>query len=221
MAKSIWPTDEQTETLLAAAKEGDSDAVNRLLEKHRGPVRRLVELRLDRKVQQRVDVSDVVQDVMIEASGRLSKYLDDPSMAFHLWLRQIAWDRIIDTYRRHRVSAKRNMDREQPIAVPAGADQSTMELAVQLCDPGVTPATAATRREIADQVERVIEQLSDQDREIITMRHYEHLSNLEIAEALDLNPPAASMRYLRALRRLRELLEQADSAADSNHEFGK
>ncbi|MGI9444457.1 MAG: sigma-70 family RNA polymerase sigma factor [Rubripirellula sp.] len=208
MAKSIWPIDDQTETLLDGARAGDSDAVNKLLEKHRRSVRRLVEMRLDRKVQQRVDVSDVVQDVMVEASGRLEKYLDDPVMAFHLWIRQIAWDRIIDTYRRHRVSAKRNMDREQPIAVPAGSDQSTMELAVQLRDPALTPAAAATQREIASKVEGVIELLNEQDREIILMRHYEHLSNLEIAEVLKLNPPAASMRYLRALRRLRQLLAE-------------
>lgn len=208
MAKSIWPIDDQTETLLDGARAGDSDAVNKLLEKHRRSVRRLVEMRLDRKVQQRVDVSDVVQDVMVEASGRLEKYLDDPVMAFHLWIRQIAWDRIIDTYRRHRVSAKRNMDREQPIAVPAGSDQSTMELAVQLRDPALTPAAAATQREIARKVEGVIELLNEQDREIILMRHYEHLSNLEIAEVLKLNPPAASMRYLRALRRLRQLLAE-------------
>ncbi len=156
MAKSIWPIDDQTETLLDGARAGDSDAVNKLLEKHRRSVRRLVEMRLDRKVQQRVDVSDVVQDVMVEASGRLEKYLDDPVMAFHLWIRQIAWDRIIDTYRRHRVSAKRNMDREQPIAVPAGSDQSTMELAVQLRVPALSPAAAATQREIASKVEGVI-----------------------------------------------------------------
>ena len=210
MAKSIWPTDDQTQTLLDNARAGDADAVNQLLDRHRRSVRRLVEMRLDRRVQQRVDVSDVVQDVMVEASGRLDKYLDDPAMAFHLWIRQIAWDRIIDTYRRHRVSAKRNMDREQPIAVAAGTDQSTMELAVQLRDPGVTPATAATQREIAKQVESVIELLNEQDREIILMHHYEHLSNLEIAEVLQLNPPAASMRYLRALRRLRQLLAEHD-----------
>lgn len=208
VAKSIWPSDDRTETLLQSARDGDADAVNKLLERHRGPIRRLVEMRLDRKVQRRVDVSDVVQDVMVEANSRLAKYLDDPAMAFHLWLRQIAWDRIIDTYRRHRVSAKRNMDREQPMSVPAGADQSTMELAVQLCDPALTPAAAATQREIAGKVEAVIEQLADQDREIILMRHYEHLSNLEIAQVLNLNPPAASMRYLRAVRRLRELLEE-------------
>ena len=217
MAKSIWPIDDQTETLLAGARAGDADAVNKLLEKHRRSVRRLVEMRLDRKVQQRVDVSDVVQDVMVEASGRLDKYLDDPVMAFHLWIRQIAWDRIIDTYRRHRVSAKRNMDREQPIAVPAGSDQSTMELAVQLRDPALTPATAATQREIAGKVESVIELLNEQDREIILMRHYEHLSNLEIAAVLKLNPPAASMRYLRALRRLRQLLAENQIEAPSEN----
>jgi RNA polymerase sigma-70 factor (ECF subfamily) len=218
MTKSIWPTDEQTETLLTAARAGDVDAVNRLLERHRAPIRRLVELRLDRKVQRRVDVSDVVQDVMVEANGRLGKYLEDPAMAFHLWLRQIAWDRIIDTYRRHRVSAKRNMDREQPIATSAAPDRSTMELAVQLSDPALTPAAAAEQREIAGKVEAAIERLNDRDREIIVMRHYEHLSNLEIAEVLQVNPPAASMRYLRALRKLRDLLEQ--DGDDEDDEVG-
>ncbi len=215
MTKSIWPSDDQTETLLLAARQGDTEAVNRLLEKHRAPIRRLVELRLDRKVQQRVDVSDVVQDVMIEASGRLDRYLDDPAMAFHLWLRQIAWDRIIDTYRRHRVSAKRSMDREQPMAVAGGPDRSTMELATQLCDPQLTPAAAATQREIATKVEAAIERLGEKDREIILMRHYEHLSNLEIAEVLAVNPPAASMRYLRALRKLKELFEWEQDSQDS------
>ncbi len=215
MAKSIWPNDDTTTTLLAAARGGDGDAINQLLEKHRGPVRRLVQMRLDRKVQRRVDVSDVVQEVMMEATGRLEKYLVDPSMAFHLWLRQIAWDHIIDTYRRHRVSAKRNMDREQPMTAPAGTDNSTMELVVQLCDPALTPAAAATQREIAEKVEAAVERLGDQDREIITMRHYEHLSNLEIAQALGLNPPAASMRYLRAIRRLREVMaEQGEVSMD-------
>jgi len=208
MAKSIWPQSDQTETLLAAAREGDADAVNQLLDRHRDPVRRLVQLRLDRRVQQRVDVSDVVQDVMFEANGRLQAYLDNPVMAFHLWLRQIAWDHMIDTYRRHRVSAKRNMDREQAMALPAGADESTFELAGQLCDPSKTPQQIAAQRELASHVEAAIHQLGDQDREIVMMRHYEHLSNLEIAEALQLNPPAASMRYLRAVRRLRQLLEE-------------
>ena len=207
MPNSIWPDDDQTSTLLKAARAGDSDAVNRLLEKHRGPVRRLIEMRLDQKVRRRIDVSDVVQEVMVDASTRLDKYLNNPAMAFHLWLRQIASDRIIDTYRRHRGTAKRDMDREQPIVFSRGPDQSTMELAAAICDPAVTPATAATNREIALQVERAIERLAEPDREIVLMRHYEHLSNIETAQVLNLSPPAASMRYLRAVRRLRELLD--------------
>ncbi len=218
MAKRIWPEGDQTEHWLDSARQGDASAVNHLLEQHRQPVRRLVEMRLDRRVQQRVDVSDVVQEVMTEASTRLQKYLANPEMAFHLWLRQIAWDHIIDTYRRHRVSAKRSMDREQPMNVAANGDHSTMELAVQLCDPGMTPAAAATQREIARRVEAAIERLGDQDREIIVMRHYEHLTNLEIATALDLNPPAASMRYLRSVRRLRQLLDEEDSQLGRDYE---
>ena len=207
MTHSIWPTNDQTQALLDAARQGDSDAVNKLLHRHRGSLRRFVEMRLDRKVQRRVDVSDVVQDVLFEANQRLQKYLGDPVMAFHLWLRQIAHDRMIDTYRRHRVSAKRNMDREQVVFVSGNEEQSSMDLAAQLYDAAMTPAEIATGRELAQQVESVIAKLDDPDREIILMRHYEHLTNAEIAEVLQLNPPAASMRYLRAVRRLRELLE--------------
>jgi len=216
MNQSIWPRGENTDVLLQAAREGDPDAVNKLLDRHRKGIRRLVELRLDRKVQRRVDVSDVVQEVLVEAIGRLDKYLDDPVMAFHLWLRQIAWDHIIDTYRRHRVIAKLNMDREQPIAGGTGAvDESSVDLAIQLCDPALTPAAVATQREIAARVEAAIDRLDDADREVILMRHYEHLSNLEIAEVLGLNAPAASMRYLRAVRRLRTVLEQDDEPLDA------
>jgi len=212
---SIWPQDDQTTALLIAAKAGDTDAINRLFEKHRGPVHRLIEMRLDRKVRQRVDVSDVVQEVMVDASKRLNKYLDNPALAFHLWMRQIASDRIIDTYRRHRGSAKRSMDREQPLVIAGAVDQSTIELAAALCDPALTPAAIATNREIANQVEQAINGLGEQEREIIVMRHYEHFSNQEIAQVLELTPPAASMRYLRAVRRLRELLD--DPNADGSN----
>ncbi len=203
---SIWPESTKTQQLLEQAEQGNPEAVNRLLDRHRDALRRMVQLRLDHKIQRRIDVSDVVQDVLVEASRRLSDYLRNPVMSFHLWVRQIAKDRIIDAHRRHRVSAKRSVDREQPLAVPAGTDRSTMQLVAQLCDPELTPAAAATQQEMTQCVERALAELSDQDCEIIIMRHYEQLTNQEIAEALSLTEPAASMRYLRAMRRLRELL---------------
>lgn len=202
----MWPDPTKTQELLSGARRGDSSAINRLLDRHREALRRMVQMRLDQKIQGRIDVSDIVQDVLVEANRRLPQYLEDPALSFHLWVRQIAKDRIIDAHRRHRVSAKRSVDREQSLAVPAALDRSAVELAAQLRDPELTPAAAATRQEMTQLVEQALTHLSEPDCEIIMMRHYEQLSNTEVAEVLGLTEPAASMRYLRAVRRLRQLL---------------
>jgi RNA polymerase sigma-70 factor (ECF subfamily) len=210
----MWPTSDDTQQLLDDARGGDDQAVNQLLDRHRDALRRMVQMRLDRKIQRRVDVSDVVQDVLVEANRRLSAYLENPVMPFHLWLRQIARDRIIDAHRRHRASARRSVDREQPLAAPAGFDRSTMNLMVQVCDAELTPAAAATQQEMTRRVEEAVGRLGEQDAEIIIMRHYEQLSNQEVSQALGLTEPAASMRYLRAVRRLREMLMQGDAPSN-------
>jgi len=202
----MWPEHENTQELLMGVQEGDDEAVNQLFDRHRGAVRRLVQMRLDQRIRQRVDVSDVVQDVLISANRRLKEYLKSPPMPFHLWIRQITKDRIIDAHRRHRVSAKRSVDRERALVVPAGMNRSTMELAAHLCDGELTPAALATQREMVRRVTEVLSQLNEQESEIIMMRHFEHLSNQEVAQALELSEPAAGMRYLRALRKLRALL---------------
>ncbi|MCP4095695.1 MAG: sigma-70 family RNA polymerase sigma factor [Planctomycetaceae bacterium] len=203
----MWPQSPQTEQLIANAKAGDHSAVNQLMDRHRNSLNHLVRMRLDKKVQNRVDVSDVVQDVLVEANRRLQRYLETPVMPFHLWLRQIAKDRIIDAHRRHRVSAKRSVDREQQLFAPGGHDQSSIQLASLLGDSKITPAAAALQKELAKKIEHSISQLEERDSEIIIMRHYEHLTNQEISKILNLSEPAASMRYLRAIRRLRELMQ--------------
>ena len=206
--RHMWPEQLQTEELLAQAKRGNESAVNQLMDRHRNSLRQLVRMRLDQKIQRRVDVSDVVQDVLVEANRRLTRYLAKPIMPFHLWLRQIAKDRIIDGHRRHRVSARRSVDREQAIVAPRGYDQSSIELLGVLGDHKLTPAAAALQQEMARKVEQAIARLDEKDCEIIVMRHYEHLTNQEIAQALELTEPAASMRYLRAVRRLKSVLQE-------------
>ncbi len=210
MTKSIWPDGDVTSELLVGARDGVSTAIDELLDRHRDSLRRMIQLRLDQRILQRVDVSDVIQDVLVEASRRLTDYMANPVIPFHLWIRQIAKDRIIDAHRRHRVSAKRSIDREQP-QPGKSPDQSTMELANQFRDNALTPAAAATQRELAQQIEGAVHQLRDPDREIILMRHYEQLNNQEIAQSLGLTEPAASMRYLRALKRLREIIESSST----------
>ncbi len=115
----MWPDASQTIELLDRAGQGDAAAVNGLLDRHRTALRRMIELRLDRQLQRRVDASDVVQDVLVEANRRLSEYLATRKLPFHLWLRQMARDRIIDAHRRHKVAARRSIDREQSLVVPA------------------------------------------------------------------------------------------------------
>jgi len=201
----MWPDSEQTQELLAAAGNGEAAAINNLMDRHREAVRKMVNMRLDRAVAARVDASDVVQDVLLEASQRMSDYVNNPSMPFHLWLRQLAKDRLIDMHRRHRAAQRRSVDREQRLNANY-SDQSSLDLAGQLRDHELTPAAATIRRELETRFMTALQDLADDDREIILMRHQEHLSNSEVAEALDLSQPAAGMRYLRALRRLREIL---------------
>lgn len=98
------------------------------------------------------------------------------------------------------------MDRERPLTAPEFADRSSLDLAAQLRDPELTPAAATIRRELEHRFLAALDQLGDEDREIVLMRHVEHLGNSETAQALGITPPAAGMRYLRALRKLRGIL---------------
>src|SRR5438067_8249234 len=202
----MWRNRDEPDRLLDDARRGEPGAVDDLLGQFREPLRRVIDLRLDPVLARRVDASDIVQDVLIEANQRLTDYLKSPDMPFHLWLRHLAQDRIIDAHRRHRLAQRRSVDREQPIARPAWADESSVSLVAQLIDTEATPTTEAIRHELQRRLADAVNQLSDDDREIILMRHHEALSNQEVAEALKLTEAAASMRYLRALRRLRAVL---------------
>ncbi len=201
----MWPTSDDTQELLQSVRDGQGGAVDALLDRHREAVRRMIDMRMDRRLQQRVDASDIVQDVLIEANRRLSDYLANPIMPFHLWIRQMAKDRLIDAHRRHRVAARRSLDREQPLASVVHDEESALDLAGQLADGQLTPAAAATWQELQRRFEEACAQLDPQDQEIVVMRHFERLSNGEVAEALGLSAQAASMRHLRAMRRLRKV----------------
>jgi RNA polymerase sigma-70 factor, ECF subfamily len=205
-----WPGSETTQELLRQVSTGDGDAVNRLMERHRQALRRMVQLRLDRALGARVDASDIVQDVLWEASRRLSDYLRDAKVPFHLWLRELAKDHVIDAHRRHRKAQRRSVDREQALA-PRFAEHSSLDLAAQLRDAELTPAAATIRKELEGRFLAALDQMEEEDAEIVLMRHFEQLSNTEAAQALGLSPAAAGMRHLRAIRRLRAILGEQPS----------
>jgi RNA polymerase sigma-70 factor (ECF subfamily) len=198
----MWPNRDETIELLNGARQGDREAVNRLLDRHRDSLNRMVRGRLNQGVAGRVDASDVVQDALVTASRRLAEYLQSPAMPFHAWLRQLARDRLADAYRRE-LAGKRNVGREQAIAAAEGTSLNPL---AQMPDDQLTPVAALLRKEFLESVQGAVVQLDDEAREIILMRHAEQLTNSQVAELLGLSEPAASMRYLRALRQLKLLL---------------
>jgi RNA polymerase sigma-70 factor (ECF subfamily) len=204
------PDPQPTQVLLDRVRDGDKAAINGLLSRHREAIKRMIDRRMDRVVQHRVDASDIVQDVMLEANRRLGDYLANPTMPFQLWLRHMARDRLIDAHRRHRVAANRSVDRE--VSLPAGGtgDRSAADVVAGIADRELTPAAAATWHELERRFAAAVEQLEEDDRQIVLLRHFEHLSTADAAAALGLSKPAAGMRYLRAMRRLRVLLEGSD-----------
>lgn len=197
-----------TQVLLDRVRDGDEAALNGLLARHRDAIRRMIDRRMDRVVQHRVDASDIVQDVLLEANRRLGDYLANPTMPFRLWLRHMARDRLIDAHRRHRVAASRSVDREVSLpASPTADDRSRDDVVGQIADRELTPAAAATWHELERRFSAAVERLDEADRQIVLLRHFEHLSTADAAAALGLSKPAAGMRYLRAMRRLRVLLD--------------
>jgi len=203
----MWPEAARTRELLEQARAGDTSAAEQLLALCREPLKRVVDLRLDPQLARREDASDIVQKVLIDAHRRLREYLRDPRLPFAVWLRHMAKDRIIDAHRRHQEAARRSLDREQPNLAPAWADASSAQLIARLADQELTPASAAIQQELHQKLGQLLGELDEADREIILMRYYEQLPNQEIAAALGLTEAAASMRHLRALRRLKEAFE--------------
>lgn len=191
----------EVERLLAEVRGGNRRALDTLLGLHRAYLRTLVELRLDPKLRARVDASDVVQETSLEAVRRVAAYLDRPVLPFRLWLRQIAFDRLLMARRQHVEAGRRAVEREAPLP-----DQSSLQLAQLALAAGPTPSQAFAQDEMAERVRRALAALEDDDREILLMRNFEGLSNQEAAQVLALEPAAASKRYGRALLRLRKTL---------------
>lgn len=190
-----------TDRLLEQVRKGDRQALERLLARHRPAVRRFLEMRLDPRLRQRLDPSDAVQETQAEAARRIDAYLKQESMPFVIWLRRIAYDRLIMLRRRHVGAERRAATRDLPLP-----DRSSVDLGRRVLAHSATPSEQLVRRELGERVRQAIAGLDEDDREIVLMRNYEGLSNLEVAQVLDIDPPTASKRYGRALLRLRAAL---------------
>jgi RNA polymerase sigma-70 factor (ECF subfamily) len=193
----------ETEHLLQQVRQGNRQSFEQLLAQHRPYLRQLVELRLDPRLRPRVDPSDVVQEAQMEAVRRLDAYLERAPMPFRLWLRQLAYDRLVMMHRRHLKAARRARGLE--IGLP---EQSSLLLAQQLLAADPTPSQKLNQQELARIVHQAVAQLPDADREVLLMRTFEGLSFDEVGYLLGIDPATARKRHGRALLRLHKILSE-------------
>jgi RNA polymerase sigma-70 factor (ECF subfamily) len=200
--------------LLKRAAAGDSHALAELLTLYRSRLQRMVKLRLNPRLQGRVDDSDIVQDALLEVSQRLREYLDGPAMPFYLWLRHVAGQKLIDVHRRYLGTQKRDASLEISLHQGAWPVASCTSLAEQLLGRLTSPSQAAIKAELRLRVQEALNSLEPLDREVLALRHFEQFSTAETAAALGIGKSAASSRYVRALKRLKDLLAAIPGVLD-------
>jgi RNA polymerase sigma-70 factor, ECF subfamily len=206
MGSSATGNSGETDQLLERAAQGDHQGLGVLLERHRKRLRRMVALRLDQRLQGRIDASDVIQEAFLEVSARLAEYLRQPSMPFFLWLRFLTGQKLVELHRHHLGAQMRDAGREVSLHRGSLPEASSAALAAQLLGHDTRPSEAAIRAERKIRLQEALNSMDALDREVLALRHFEHLNNAEAAQVLGLQESAASKRYIRALKKLKEIL---------------
>jgi RNA polymerase sigma-70 factor, ECF subfamily len=204
------PDSARTHKLLANLRLGDQRALSALLVRHRPDMVALVELHLDPRLAARVDPSDVVQEAQADMARRIDDYLERQPMPFHLWARKTAYERLLDLHKFHLRRWRRTVKREARLP-----DRSSLLFARPLLAPGPSPSQEAESRELAERVGQAVADLGDADREVLLMRHAEHLPFEEIGCLLGIDPATARKRFGRALIRLQKVLASAGLLRDT------
>jgi RNA polymerase sigma-70 factor, ECF subfamily len=194
--------------LLQQAAGGDQAAMSFLFSAYRERLKRMVHLRLSRRLQGRVDDSDVLQEAFLEAAKRLEEYAREPILPFFLWLRHLTGLKLAEVHRRHLGTQLRDADREVTLHRGGLPVADSASLAAHLLGTLTSPSQAAVKAEMRLIVQEALNAMDPVDREILALKHFEQFSTAEIAQILGLSKAGAGSRYLRAIKRLREVLSQ-------------
>jgi RNA polymerase sigma-70 factor (ECF subfamily) len=205
----------ESQDLSARLKGGDKQAVAELFSRHRERLWRTVNFRLDRRLAGRVDADDVLQEAYLDAAQRVRHYAE-ASMSPFVWVRMIVAQTMIDVHRRHLGVQKRDANREKSIQGGGYSQTTAVSLAAQLLGHFTSPSHALMRGEMAQQLEAALETMDPIDQEVLALRHFEELTNSEVAEVLGIQQKAASIRYVRAIARLKDILSQLPFFSDQS-----
>lgn len=207
---------EKIESLLQRLRTGDKQALANLFERHRERLFHIVSNRIDQRLSGRVDADDVLQEIYLDASDRIENFINHHSGSFFVWLRLITMQTIANIHRRHMGAQARDARREQPIFSGRNHRPGSASIVVQLLSKLTSPSRVAMRDETARQLLDAVNAMRPTDREILTLRHFEQLSNSEVAEVLGIQRKAASIRYVRALTRFKEAITTIPGLVEDN-----
>jgi len=198
---------ERTATLLERLRADDADALGELFMLHRDRLWRMLYVRLDRRLTSRVSADDVLQETFLDVAARIGEYLADQAVPFYVWLRFLAIQRMHMVQRAHLGAQMRDVRHEVPLPEGHAAFASADSMAGQLISHLTSPSQAAIRHELQEQLRAALDEMDPLDREVLALRSFEQLSPAETARALGIREKAAGLRYLRAVRRLKEILQ--------------
>ncbi len=201
------------QALLDRLRAGDRDVLGELFRLHRPRLWRLVHFRIDRRLLGRIDPDDVLQEAFLAGSRRIESFLTEPGASLFVWLRLIVMQTLCDLHRHHVGAQIRDARRDISLEPAYDGARTSVCLAAILAGSITSPSQAVAALELTSRLEQAISSMAEIDQEIIALRHFEDMSNLETAEALGLTPQAASNRYVRALARLKQLLTPFQDSA--------
>ncbi len=193
---------------LQQLRQGGEPALAQLFATSHARLQRILRFRIDPRIRGRVDSADVLQEAWLTAARRLPDYLQSPTVSPFIWLRQLVLQTLVDLHR-HEFRQRRDAGRELHLAGAAPVGDTSLSMAEVLLAGLTSPSGQLVREEELQQLQSALNELPEVDREVLALRHFEQLSNLQTAEVLQLTVTAASNRYVRAAARLAEILQRA------------
>jgi RNA polymerase sigma-70 factor, ECF subfamily len=198
---------DRTAELLDRLRGQDHEALGELFMLYRDRLWRMLFVRMDRRMTSRATPDDVLQEAFLDVARRIGEYLADPSVPFYVWLRFLTVQRMNMIQRAHLGALRRDVTQEVSLPDPGFALASAESMAGQLVGHMTSPSQAAIRHELQDRLRAALEEMDPLDREVLALRHFEEMSNNDVAALLGISKDAASKRHVRALVRLRDILK--------------
>ncbi len=200
--------------LIKRVIERDLDALAELFSKYHDRLWRTVQFRMDSRLRGRVDPDDILQEAWLDCVKRVDSFLKDASRSIFVWFRLVVSQTLVDVHRRHVGAQKRSAANEFSIERGWSAESTSMSLSFHLLGHLTSPSQAMVRQELSLQLEQALSGMNEIDREVLALRHFEELTNRETAQIIGISEQAASVRYMKALGRLKHVMAAVSGLGD-------